>query len=187
LKLISIRIPIKIPTKLILVETLHTTKLPIPAVNNIHTFSAQSKLCFVRDQLSGKDFLVDTGATLSLLPPWSADVVTGPKLQSVKGQPIKTWNFVKTRVEFNGWERKFAFLQADVPFPISGLEFFEIFQDAGKPLIFRNFGPLPLSAQSGRRHHQRRWQKCRPCVFFGQERGARASAEICRRCLLYSP
>jgi hypothetical protein len=95
-----------------------TTKLPIPAVNTIHAFSAQSKLCFVRDWLSGKDFLVDTGATLSLLPHQSAAAATGPKLQSMKGQPIKTLNFVNTRVEFNGWERKFAFLRADVPFPI---------------------------------------------------------------------
>jgi hypothetical protein len=100
-----------------------TTKLPIPAVNTIHTVSAQSKLCFVRDRLSGKDFLVDTGATLSLLPHRSATAATGPRLQSVQGQPIKTWNFVNVRVEFNGWERQFAFLRADVPFPIIGLDF----------------------------------------------------------------
>jgi hypothetical protein len=94
---------------------LHPTKnLPIPAVNTIHMFSAQSKLCFVRDWLSGKDFLVDTGATLSLLPLQSAAAATGPKLQSVKGQQIKKWNFGNTRVEFNGWEIKLAFLQADV-------------------------------------------------------------------------
>jgi hypothetical protein len=61
----------------------------------------------VRDWLSGEDFLVDTGATVSLLPHQSA-VATGPKLQSVKGQPNKTWNFVNTWVEFNGWDRKFA-------------------------------------------------------------------------------
>jgi hypothetical protein len=59
-----------------------TTKLPIPALNTIHTFSAQSKLCCVRDRLSGKDFLVDTGATLFLLLHQSAAVATGPKLQS---------------------------------------------------------------------------------------------------------
>jgi hypothetical protein len=111
-----------------------TTKLPIPAVNTIHKFSARSKLCFVRDRLSGKDFLVDTGATLSLLPHQSTAAVTGPKLQSVKGQPIKMSNFVNTRVEFDGWERKFAFLRADVP--IIGLDLLRFFQDAGKPSIF---------------------------------------------------
>jgi hypothetical protein len=104
-----------------------TTKLPIPTVNTIHTFSAQSKLCFVRDRLSGKDFLVDTNATLSLLPHQSATTATEPKLQSVKGQPIKTWNFVNTRLEFNGWERKFTFLLADVQFPIIGLDFLRFF------------------------------------------------------------
>jgi hypothetical protein len=71
-------------------------------------FSAQSKLCFVRDQLSGKDFLVDTGAPLSLLPHQSTAAVTGPKLQSMKGQLIKTWNFV-------------------VPFLIIGLDFLRFF------------------------------------------------------------
>jgi hypothetical protein len=104
-----------------------TTKLPIPAVNTIHTFSALSKLRFVRDRLSGKDFLVDTGATLSLLPYQSAAAATGPKQQSVKGQPIKTLNFVNMRVEFNSWERKFAFLHADVPFPIICLYFLRFF------------------------------------------------------------
>jgi hypothetical protein len=71
------------------------TKLPIPAVNTIHTFSAQSKLCFVRDRLSGK---VDTGTTLSLLSHQSAAAATRPKLQSVKGQPIKMWNLL-----IHGW------------------------------------------------------------------------------------
>jgi predicted aspartyl protease len=164
-----------------------TTKLPIPAVNTIHTFSAQSKLCFVRDRLSGKDFLVDTGATLSLLPHQSAAAATGPKLQSVKGQPIKTWNFVNTRVEFNGWERKFAFLRADVPFPIIGLDFLRFFGMQVNPSSSEILVPTPLSALSGRRHRWRRRQKCSPCVFFGQERGPRASAESRRRCSPYSP
>jgi hypothetical protein len=60
-----------------------TTKSLIPAFNTIHMFSAQSKLCFVRDWLSRKDFLVDTGTTLSLLPHQSAAAATRPKLQSV--------------------------------------------------------------------------------------------------------
>jgi hypothetical protein len=96
------------------------TKLPIPAVNTVHTFSAKSKPYFVKDRLSGKDFLVDSSATLFLLPHQSASLVTGPKLQSVKGQLIKTWNFVNKQVQFKGWERMFAFLHADVLFPIIG-------------------------------------------------------------------
>jgi hypothetical protein len=32
----------------------------------VHTFSVNTKLCYVRDEVSGKYFLVDTGATLPL-------------------------------------------------------------------------------------------------------------------------
>jgi hypothetical protein len=120
--------------------------LPIPAINTIHSFSAQSKLCFVRDRLSGNDFLVDTSATLSLLPHQSVAAATGPKLQSVKGQPIKTWNFVNTRVEFNGWERKFAFVRADVSFPIIGLDFLRFFGMQVNPSSSEILVPTPLSA-----------------------------------------
>jgi predicted aspartyl protease len=126
-----------------------TTRLPIPAVNTIHMFSAQSKLCFVRDRLSGKEFLVDTGATLSLLPHQSAAAATGPKLQSVKGQPIKTWNFVNMRVEFNGWERKFAFLRADVPFPIIGLDFLRFFGMQVDPSSSEILVPTPSQRSQG--------------------------------------
>jgi hypothetical protein len=63
-----------------------TTKLVLPQVTTIHTFSGNAKLCFIRDEKSGKDFLVDTGATLSLIPFQSAAVATGPQLQAVNIQ-----------------------------------------------------------------------------------------------------
>jgi hypothetical protein len=57
--------------------------------NNSH-ISGYEKLCFLRDEMSNKDFLVDTGATLSLIPFQSANTFTGPKLQAVNKQAIKT-------------------------------------------------------------------------------------------------
>jgi hypothetical protein len=51
----------------------------------------------------------------------------GPKLQAENKQAIKTWNFVSTAVKFNGREYTFAFLRADVPFPIVGLDFLRFF------------------------------------------------------------
>jgi hypothetical protein len=45
-----------------------TTKLVLPQVTTIHMFSGNAMLCFIQDKKSGKDFLVDTGATLSLIP-----------------------------------------------------------------------------------------------------------------------
>jgi hypothetical protein len=37
------------------------------------------------------------------------------------------WNFFNTVVKFNGWEYTFAFLRADIPFPIVGLDFLPFF------------------------------------------------------------
>jgi hypothetical protein len=101
--------------------------LVLPQVTTIHTFSGNAKLCFIRDEKSGKDFLVETGATLSLIPFQSAAAATGPQLQAVNKQAIKTWNFVNTVVKFNGWEYTFAFLRAHVPFPIVGLDFLRFY------------------------------------------------------------
>jgi hypothetical protein len=101
--------------------------LVLPQVTTIHTFSGQAKLCFIRDEMSQKDFLVDTGAAISLLPFQSTTAATGPQLQAVNKQAIKTWDFVNTAVKFNGGEYRFAFLRADVPFTIVGLDFLRYF------------------------------------------------------------
>jgi hypothetical protein len=100
-----------------------TTRLVLPECTIIHTFSGHVKLCFIRDEKSNKDFLVDTGATLSWVPFQSAAMVMGPKLQAVNKQAIKMWNFLNNAVKFIGQEYTFAFLRADVPFPIVGLNF----------------------------------------------------------------
>jgi hypothetical protein len=97
-----------------------TTRLFLPECTIIHMFSDHSKLCFIRVDKSNKDFLVDTGTTLSLAPFQSDAIATGPKLQAVNKQAIKMWNFMNTVVKFNGNEHTFAFLRA---FPIVGLEF----------------------------------------------------------------
>jgi hypothetical protein len=62
-------------------------------------------------------------------------VVTVPKLQAVNKQAIKTWNFVNTGVKFNSQEYMFAFLRADVPFPIIGLDFLRYFGMQVNPLF----------------------------------------------------
>jgi hypothetical protein len=77
---------------------LHPT-IKLPQVTTISTFSGRAKLCFIRDEKSRQDFLVDTGAAISLLPFQSAAVVTGLQLQAVN----------------------------NVPFPIVGLDFLQFF------------------------------------------------------------
>jgi hypothetical protein len=67
----------------------------------------------------------------------------------VKGQPIKTWNFVNTRVEFNGWERQFAFLRADVPSSIIGLDFLRFFGTQVNPSSSEILVPTPSQHSQG--------------------------------------
>jgi hypothetical protein len=73
----------------------------------------------------------------------------GPKLQAVNRQAIKTWNFMNTVLKFNGREYTFAFLRADVPFPIVGLDFLQFFGmqvDPSSPAILIT---PPSSSQGG--------------------------------------
>ena len=48
-------------------------------------------LVHVKDQLSDRRFLVDTGASLSLFPSSSAAAPSGPRLIGPAGQPIPCW------------------------------------------------------------------------------------------------
>jgi hypothetical protein len=47
------------------------------------------------------------------------------------------------QAEFNGWERNFTFLRADVPFPIIGLDFLRFFGMQVTPHL-QKFWPSPL-------------------------------------------
>jgi Reverse transcriptase (RNA-dependent DNA polymerase) len=53
------------------------------------------------------------------------------------------------RVEFNGWERQFAFLQADVAFPIIGLDFLRFFVMQVNPSSSEILVPTPQRSQGG--------------------------------------
>jgi predicted aspartyl protease len=113
--------------------------------------------------MSKKDFLVDTGASISLLPFQSAAAATGTQLQAVNKQAIKTWDFVNTVVKFNGGEYRVAFLRADVPFPIVGLDFLRYFGMQVNPSSPGD-SDRTLPVLPGRRHHQRRGFKFLFCV-----------------------
>ena len=52
------------------------------------SFPTGSGLIFLKDQISGKDFLVDTEASLSILPHKSIEPPSGPKLSGANGLPI---------------------------------------------------------------------------------------------------
>jgi len=80
-------------------------------------------LLYLRDRISGKNFLVDTGASRSLLPHWSSSPPTGPSLVGAGGRPIASWATVPTAVKFGPHSFNFPFLLAAVTKPILGNDF----------------------------------------------------------------
>ena len=88
---------------------------------------AKSRLFFVKDRNSDKQFLVDTGAEVSVLPfnkqgpPLPPSSLT---LEAANHSRIKTFGTRSVKLDF-GLHRKFhwKFIVADVKFPILGTDF----------------------------------------------------------------
>ena len=110
------------------------------------SFSHGSGLLFLRDPHSKLNFLVDSGATLSIIPFTSSQTPLGPKLIGANGAQIPTWGFQKQTVTFGSQQYTHDFLLAKVATPILGLDFFrrfhlsihplqcQVLDKAGKPL-----------------------------------------------------
>jgi hypothetical protein len=65
-------------------------------------FQANAGLIFMTDELTRDKCLVDTGATLNIVPCNSKTTPFGPLLKRADGQPIPSWGFVKKTVQFQG-------------------------------------------------------------------------------------
>jgi hypothetical protein len=104
----------------------------------IHTatamsFSHGSDLMFLRDSYK-LNFLVDSGASLSIIPFSSSLMPFGPKLLGANGTSIPTWGF-QTKTSIIGTNTfEHEFLLAKVAVPILGLDFFMKFQLSIHPL-----------------------------------------------------
>jgi hypothetical protein len=69
-------------------------------------FPANAGLIFLTDELTNDKYLVDTGATLSIVPCSQNSSPSGPLLKGVDGQPIPSWASFKRL-----WNFKANFLQ----------------------------------------------------------------------------
>jgi hypothetical protein len=58
-------------------------------------FPANAGLIFLTDELTNDRYLVDTGATLSIVPSSQNSSPSAPLLKEADGQPIPSWGFVK--------------------------------------------------------------------------------------------
>jgi hypothetical protein len=95
-------------------------KLACPARLNA---AAAGQLLYITDQQSGRRFLVDSGASVSLLPHSSRDPSSGPRLRGPDGAAIGCWGPQQVDLLLDGHRFSWQFLRAAVAFPILGLDF----------------------------------------------------------------
>ena len=100
-------------------------KLAPPARINA---AAAGQLVYLVDQLTGRRFLVDTGASFSLLPHQSKAPPSGPQLTGPAGAPIKCWGETPLQLRFANRPFQWRFLRAAVAFPIIGVDFLRSFK-----------------------------------------------------------
>ncbi len=91
----------------------------------IHTSTSPSgaSLIYLKDSVSHTNYLVDTGAAISLIPFSSSLSPTGPAIVNANGSPLPSWNFVRKQLKFGKNSFVHSFLQAKVSQPILGLDF----------------------------------------------------------------
>jgi hypothetical protein len=82
-------------------------------------------LFFITDNASGKKLLVDTGSAYSILPYKSHRRPLGPPLRAAAGQRIRCWGSCSRELLLSGVKYTWSFLQADVSFPILGVDFLQ--------------------------------------------------------------
>ena len=120
---------------------------------------AAGQLIHMLDQVSNRCFLVDTGASYSILPHRSSLPASGPKLFGPAGQPIPCWGDRLVQLRFQDQDFSWKFLLADVAFPILGVDFLEhincLLILKAMPCLIVEAGGSPASCCAAR--PQRRW------------------------------
>ncbi len=100
---------------------------PTHATAKAMHFPANAGLIFLTDKLTNDRYLVDTGATLSIVPCSQNASPSGPLLKGADGQPIPSWGFIK-KLQFQGKLFTATILQAAVDGPILGIDFLRNFK-----------------------------------------------------------
>ena len=77
------------------------------------------------DKLSGRQFLVDTGAEVSVLPATGLDTLgqSGPSLKAANGSAIKTYGVRTIQLRLASRQYEWNFIIADVARPLLGADF----------------------------------------------------------------
>ena len=85
-------------------------------------------LIFLKDSKNNFNFLVDSGASISILPHSSSAPPTGPRLVGANGDVLPVWGRRRQTVTFNNLDFEFDFFLAAVAAPIIGMDFLQKFE-----------------------------------------------------------
>ena len=80
----------------------------------------------MKDDVSGRRFLVDTGALVSVFPASGLDTRSHharPLLEAANGSTMHTYGEKQMTLSINGWKYVWKFLVADVTQPLLGADF----------------------------------------------------------------
>jgi hypothetical protein len=92
------------------------------------SFLPAKHLIFLQDTKNNFKFLVDSGASLSILPHSSPAPPTSPHLVGANRKQIPAWGFHRRTVCFSGQNFEFDFLLAAVATPLLGMDFLAKFE-----------------------------------------------------------
>ena len=90
-----------------------------------------SNLIYYPELCSSQDFLVDTGATCSVMPHKSTALASGPKQVTTNGQQLRSWGYNVVDLCFGILNFWCCFMLTNVEQPIHGCDFFSSFPAAG--------------------------------------------------------
>ncbi len=100
-----------------------TPPIVLPESATAMSFTTPANLIFLHDTLNNFTFLVDSGASSSILPHMSSEPPSGPTLLGANGKPIPAWGLKRCSVVFSGITFEFDFLLAAVATPLLGMDF----------------------------------------------------------------
>jgi hypothetical protein len=116
--------------------------------------NALGGLIHLQDSVSNQQFLVDTGAVVSVFPHRSAAASSGPILSGADGKPLSAWGKVTKKLNFGLHTFVVSFVLAAVSKPILGIDFFVRSLPAGGS--FCPSHSVRRFLEGGRRLHCRR-------------------------------
>ena len=98
----------------------HPAAPKIATVTTCRAKRAQAQPLYVKDDISGRRFLVDSGAFVSVFPASGLETRSyrpSALLEAVNGSKIRTYGHKQITLSINGWKYAWQFLVADVRQP----------------------------------------------------------------------